>query len=98
MKNRRHKRKESYSVLFVSNIDRRNRRFRIARSTLHLLFVLFFMIFAAAGWLSYQALTQVQHESGLRQKLREQQLAEERLVSEWEYEPKEKFPKRESRA
>lgn len=84
MKNRRHKRKESYSVLFVSNIDRRSRHFRIARSTLHLLFVLVFTILAAAGWLSYQALTQVQHESGLQQQLREQQLAEERLVSEWE--------------
>lgn len=84
MKNRRHKRKEFYSVLFVSNIDRRNRHFRIARSTLHLLFVLVLVIFAAVGWLGYQATVQIQYESGLEGELREQQLAEEQLVSEWE--------------
>ncbi|MCM1103889.1 MAG: M23 family metallopeptidase [Clostridium sp.] len=84
MKNRRHKRKEFYSVLFVSNIDRRNRHFRIARSTLHLLLVLVLVIFAAVGWLSYQAAVRMQQASGLEAQLREQQLAGEQLVSEWE--------------
>lgn len=86
MKNRRHKRKESYSVLFVSNIDRRNRHFRIARSTLRLLLVLVLVLFAAAGWLSYQSFSVIRHESGLQEQLRDQQLAGEQLVSEWENE------------
>lgn len=86
MKNRRHKRKESYSILVVSNINRRNRRFRMTRSTLHCLFVLVLIIFAATGWLSYQALSQIRQENGLQGQLREQQLAREQLVSEWEEE------------
>lgn len=84
MKNRRHKRRELYSVLFVSNLNRRHRQFRIARSTLHLLFVLVLLIFAAVGWIGYQALSEIRYESGLQEKLHEQQLAEQQLVSKWE--------------
>ena len=86
MKKRRHKHKESYSILFVSNINRRNRHFRIARSTLHLLFVLIFVILAAAGCLSYLALSELRHENGLQDELRKQQLANEQLASDWEEE------------
>ena len=84
MKNRRHKRRESYSVLFVSNIDRRSRRFRIARSTLHLLVILVLMVFAAAGFFGYQTFNNVWQESSLQKKLRDRQLAEQQLRSEWE--------------
>lgn len=86
MKNRRHKRKESYSILFVSNIDRRNRHFRIARSTLRLLLVLVLLIFAVAGWSIYQGVSEIRQENSLQETLREQQLAREQLVSEWEEE------------
>ncbi len=86
MKNRRHKRRESYFVLFVSNLDRHSRRFHIARSTLYLLFVLVLVVFAAVGWLGYQALTRIQQENGLQEQIQKQQLNEQQLLSQWETE------------
>lgn len=86
MKHQRHKRKESYAVLVVSNLSRRSRQFRIGRSTLHLLSVLILIVCVGTGWLLYQQIGRMQRESSLRRQLQEQLLAQEELTRQWDEE------------
>lgn len=86
MKNQRHKRKESYSVLVVSNLDRNSRQFHIARSALRLLALLILMIFAAVGYAAYLYTVNSRHTEKLRVQLQEQLLAQEELVRQWDEE------------
>ena len=50
MKDQRHKRKESFSVLFISNLDGRTRQFQVSAWTLRLMLPLLLLIGAAAGF------------------------------------------------
>ncbi len=82
MKKQRHKRKESYSILIISNIDRESRQLHIARPVLHFLFVLMLIIFAAAGGAIYQSVNSGRQLISLREQLRTQEQVTEQYVTD----------------
>lgn len=82
MKDKRHKRKESYSVLIISNLDRKSRRFHMARSAPYLLLFLVLLICAAAAGLAYRFTAR---ELEIK-KLTEQLHNQEKMVQSWETE------------
>ncbi len=49
-----HKRKESLSILLISNTDKSNRQFHISLSFIRMIFVLLLLIIAVTVWLAYQ--------------------------------------------
>lgn len=55
MKNQRHKRKEIYSVLMVSNTDGKSRQFQVSAFTLRFCAVFVVLLCLTIGWLIYQA-------------------------------------------
>lgn len=55
MKDQRHKRKEIYSVLMVSNTNGKSRQFQVSAFTLRLCAVLLALLCIAIGWLIYRA-------------------------------------------
>jgi len=82
MQEQRHKRKESYSIFIVSNIDKDSRQFHITPSSLRLLFFLPFLIFIVIGvFIFLFVFTKMQAD-----KLNEQLLAQKQLSSEWDAE------------
>ncbi len=77
MKDQRHKRKETYSILVISNLDRKSRQFHITRSTPYLLIFFLLLICAAAGGVFTQfAAKDVQISKLLEQSKKQEQLAE----------------------
>lgn len=54
MKQRKHKRKESFSVLLISNTGLSNKQIHISRSILRGVFVLILLVCIVCGWLAYQ--------------------------------------------
>lgn len=56
MKQRKHKRKESFSVLLISNTGQNTRHFRITKSFARLFGVFVLCVCAAFGWFTYQYL------------------------------------------
>lgn len=58
MKPRKHKRKESFSVLLISNTGHNNRQYHITKSCLRLVTVFVCLVGIAFGWLAYHYLTQ----------------------------------------
>lgn len=91
MRKERHKRRETFSVLMISNTGRSNRRYRISEFALRLIVVLMFLMFlicVAAGGLSYWALRVIGGQSGrqeqlvLQEQLDAQMKENERLSSE----------------
>ena len=68
MKNQRHKRKEIYSVLMVSNTDGKSRQFQVSAFTLRLCAGLIVGLCLVIGWLIYQASV----ADGVRQVLRQE--------------------------
>lgn len=77
MKDQRHKRKETYSILVVSNLDRKSRQFHITRSTPYLLIFFLLLICAAAGGVFTQfAVKDLQISELLEQSEKQEQLAE----------------------
>lgn len=56
MKQRKHRRKESFSVLLVSNTGQSARHFRITKSSARLFGVFVLCVCAAFGWFTYQYL------------------------------------------
>ena len=54
MKQRKHKRKESFSILLISNTGLSNKQIHITRSILRGFFVLILLICVVCGWLAYQ--------------------------------------------
>lgn len=55
MKDQRHKRKEIYSVLMVSNTNGKSRQFQVSAFTLRLCAVLLALLCIVIGWLIYRA-------------------------------------------
>lgn len=55
MKNQRHKRKEIYSVLMVSNTNGKSRQFQVSAFTLRFCAVLLVLLCVVIGWLIYRA-------------------------------------------
>ena len=57
MKSRRHRRKESFSVLLISNIGQNTRHFHVSSSLLRLFTVFVLFVCASFGWLMYAYLS-----------------------------------------
>lgn len=57
MKSHKHRRKESFSVLMVSNTGRNSRHFRVSKSFLWLFTVFILLTCASTGWLIYNYLS-----------------------------------------
>lgn len=56
MKPRKHKRKESFSVLLISNTGHNSRQYHVSKSCLRLFTVLVLLICITFGWFAYQYL------------------------------------------
>lgn len=54
MKNQRHKRKRSFSVLLISNTDGSSRQFHISLFSVRLLVLLLLIVFVSLGWFAWQ--------------------------------------------
>lgn len=65
MKQRKHKHKESFSILLISNTGQSNRQFHIPPYFLSLFLIILLMICAVTGWLAYQYSTSAQRDSAL---------------------------------
>lgn len=57
MKSRKHRRKETFSVLMVSNTGQNSRHFRVSKSFLWLFTVFILLTCASTGWLIYNYLS-----------------------------------------
>ncbi|MCI8854667.1 MAG: M23 family metallopeptidase [Lachnospiraceae bacterium] len=85
MKEQRHKRKESFSVLLVSNTDRSSRQFQISLLSIRLLIALPILLLVAVALLAWQYSMSYRSEEALRAQLASQedlsaQLAQERAA------------------
>lgn len=77
-KRRKHKHKESYSILLISDTGQGNRSFHISRGSVRLFLVCLLLGCIVVGWLVYQFAA----GSGKRQNLRDQLAAQEQLVAQ----------------
>lgn len=87
MKRERHKRKETFSVLLISNTGRRNRQFHISLFWSRLLIFLLILLLAAAGvmgWMIYRLLPGYGTQESLRVQLDSQQQMVTQLETEKE--------------
>ena len=82
MKQQRHRRKESFSLLLVSNTGKESRYFYVSIVTLRLLIVLMLLICASLAWIMFRSGTHYKTESDLRRKL----VSSEQLVKQLESE------------
>lgn len=57
MKSRKHRRKETFSILMVSDTGQNNRHFRVSKSFLWLFTIFILLTCAATGWLIYNYLS-----------------------------------------
>lgn len=77
MKNQRHKRRESYSILLISNTGRTSRQFQLSTLAIRLLLIILLLTCTVAGLLTYTYSTAHKIQTKLRTQLAEQ----EQLVS-----------------
>ena len=84
MKTQRHKRKESFSVILVSNTGQRNRQFQVSQAVFCIFLVLLLLFCVVAGWMSYWFMAGYRKQTELRTRLSSQ----EQLVRELETENK----------
>lgn len=84
MKNERHKRKESFSVLLISNMGRSSKQFHISLFALRLIFFILLFICVAAGWLTYEFVANHRVQSTLRQQIATQEDTVRQLTEEKE--------------
>ncbi len=82
MKDQRHKRRESFSVLFISNLDGRTKQFQLSAWTLRLMFPLLLLACIAAGFFAGRTLT----KPGESKELKEQLASKEQLIQQLETE------------
>ncbi len=82
MKSQRHKRKEAYSILIISNLDRNNRQFRMTHSTFRLLICLLLLIGIAGGVFIYWSASGIRQLNGLQKQLLEQEQLVKQLDEE----------------
>ncbi|NBJ93072.1 peptidoglycan DD-metalloendopeptidase family protein [Parablautia muri] len=69
MKQQRHKRRESFSVLLISNVDRSSKQFNISLTFIRLIFFLILLILAVIGLLTFLFLSGNKELSALRAQL-----------------------------
>lgn len=82
MKDQRHKRKESFSVLVISNTGKTNKQFQISLFFLRLIVVLFLVFCIAIGWFIYQFSTEHRKQEALRAQLIAQEEMTQQLKAE----------------
>ena len=82
MKQQRHKRRESFSVLLISNVDRSNRQFSVSLTFIRLIFFLILLILAVIGILTFLFLAGNQKQNMLRAQLTTQEAMVEQLNAE----------------
>lgn len=81
-KQQRHKRRESFSVLLVSNVDRGNRQFHVSLTFIRLIFFLILLILAVIGILTFLFLAGNRNQHALRAQLKTQEALVEQLNAE----------------
>ncbi len=84
MKQQRHRRKESFSLLLVSNTGKESRHFYVSVLTFRLLIVLMLLICVALAWIMFRSGTHYRTESDLRRKLASSEQRVKQLESEKE--------------
>lgn len=84
MKQQRHRRKESFSLLLVSNTGKESRHFYVSILTLRLLIVLMLLICASLVWIMFRSGAHYKTESDLRRKLASSEQLVKQLESEKE--------------
>lgn len=84
MKQQRHRRKESFSLLLVSNTGKESRHFYVSVLTFRLLIVLMLLICVALAWIMFRSGTHYRTESDLRRKLASSEQRVRQLESEKE--------------
>ena len=82
MKYQRHKRKETFSILLISNTDRHSRQFQISLVSIRLVLFLLLFLCIAAGWLIYCLSTTYKEQSSLRTQLNSQKELTQQLQTE----------------
>lgn len=82
MKFQRHKRKESFSILLISNTDRHSRQFQISLFSIRLILSLLLILCVAAGLLIYHLSTGYRERNSLRTQLNSQKEMTQQLQSE----------------
>ena len=82
MKQQRHKRRESFSVLLISNVDRSNRQFSVSLTFIRLIFFLILLILAVIGILTFLFLAGNQKQNMLLAQLTTQEAMVEQLNAE----------------
>lgn len=84
MKQQKHKRRESFSLLLVSNTGKDTRQFHFTLRTLRVIIVLMLLICITFAWNIYRSGTHYKNEAELRRKLTESEQQLKRLESEKE--------------
>ena len=84
MKQQKHKRKESFSLLLVSNTGKDTRHFFLSLKTLRLIIVLMLLICVTFAWSIYRSGTHYKSESELRRRLTTSEQQVKQLESEKE--------------
>lgn len=84
MNYQRHKRKESLSVLLISNTGRENRQFNVPLPALRILPVLFLILLVLIGWLAYEFSVNQKVQTALQTQLAEQEALVQQLTEEKE--------------
>lgn len=84
MNHQRHKRKESLSVLLISNTGRENRQFNVPLPALRILPALFLILLILIGWLAYEFSVNQKVQSTLHTQLAEQEALVQQLTEEKE--------------
>ncbi len=82
MNNQRHKRKESYSILLISNTGRTSRQFQLSTVAIRLLLVILLLTCTVAGLLAYTYSTAHKVQTELRTRLSEQEQLVTTLTAE----------------
>ncbi len=84
MNSQRHKRRESFSILLISNADQSSRQFDVSLPLIRFLLCLLLLILIAAGLSVYGFLSRQGVESKLRSQLAEQEAMVQQLTTEKE--------------
>ena len=84
MSNQRHKRRESFSILLISNTDRSSRQFNVSLPAIRFLLVILLLLCTITGLLIYKVTTNEKKFSELRTQLQAQEELAAQLTAEKE--------------
>ena len=84
MSNQRHKRRESFSILLISNTDRSSRQFNVSLPAIRFLLVILLLLCTITGLLVYKVTTNEKKFSDLRAQLQTQEELVVQLTAEKE--------------